>query len=157
MTDKEKKGTMLSLEKDLVETAKRLGLNMSQIMNATLKFVIENGTLQPVYTELFLVECDIERIESEIAKYGELVENLDNRREELVMIKADLEKQVQRALRDTEVAKLYQQLGDLCKAKRYNIEECWDATEDIRAQLAKHGLSYNKEGFKDLVQRFRKV
>jgi len=154
---KEKKGTMLSLEITLVDRAKKLGLNMSQIMNETLRHIINTGAFQPVHTQLVLINADIERIDNEIKTYDELLENLKFRREELVTESNQLDGALSEDSTKTTEAQLYQRINDVVKANEFNAAAAWADTEDLREQLKSHGVDYTYREFKTLVSRLKTI
>lgn len=153
----EKKGTMLSLEVKLVDKAKKLGLNMSQIMNETLRHIIKTGAFQPVHTQLVLVNADIEKIDNEIKTNEELIENLKFRREELVSEATTLDEALGEDTSNTTVAQIYQRINDIVKANEFNAAAAWADTEDLRDQLKAHGVDYTYREFKNVVARLRTI
>ena len=151
----ERKGTMLSLKKDLVERAKIQGLNMSQIMNETLNHVLEHGTYQPVRTELFLCDLDIQRIENQILSYKEYLVEMQTQLEELIRDRINIEQMVRKADEDTDIAMLYQRLSDIAKANNYYLNASWDGSRKIRKEFANHALEFTKETFKAYIERLK--
>jgi antitoxin component of RelBE/YafQ-DinJ toxin-antitoxin module len=106
----EKKGTMLNLEVDLVEKAKELGINMSNVVNTTLRYLIEGGSLQPIRTDLLLVQQDIKRVNNEMSLRKLELEGLQNRLSELINEEKTLEFGLTQVERDTKIAKILEKL-----------------------------------------------
>lgn len=139
-----KKQTTLNLDIELIKKAKLLGLNMSQIMNETLMYVINTGTFQPLRVEVFLAEVkrghlvelvashkiDIKLIDSELIVLDDKIKKLN-----ALLVEAD---------RDTEIAGLFQQLHDLCKVVQYDLGDAWETSISIRDKLTKLGIEMNE-------------
>ena len=143
-----KKQTTLSLEEALVEKAKRLGLNMSQITNEALRFIINTGNYQPLVIELSLVNMKIQQLETLRADIYQNIKQMDNMLGDLQVQKASITQLIMEAEKDTEMARLFQQLLELCKVHKFKPRAIWDDSEQIREGLSRLGVDY---GFLDFT------
>jgi mRNA-degrading endonuclease YafQ of YafQ-DinJ toxin-antitoxin module len=109
----EKKGTMLNLDVSLVEQAKLLGINMSNVMNVTLKYLLEGSSLQPIRTDLMLVEQDIARVNNELSLRSLETQGLSARLEMLLAEQINLSSALVNAEKDTSLAKVLERIRSL--------------------------------------------
>ena len=109
----EKKGTMLNLDAEMVEQAKLLGINMSNVMNVTLKYLLEGSSLQPTRTDLLLVEQDIARVRNELTLRNLEIHGLIARLERLLVEQSQLTSAVRDADKDTALAKVLEKIRSL--------------------------------------------
>jgi len=123
-----KKGTMLSLDEDLVEQAKSLNINMSNVMNTTLQYLIEGSSLQPVRTDLLLTTQDIKRVRDAIDERVLELEGLKYRLEQLLLLETELSIRLAAADRDTALAKGFEQLRSMIVTRVSNDEILKSAT-----------------------------
>jgi len=104
---------MLNLDVSLVEQAKLLGINMSNVMNVTLKYLLEGSSLQPIRTDLMLVEQDIARVNNELSLRSLETQGLSARLEMLLAEQINLSSALVNAEKDTSLAKVLERIRSL--------------------------------------------
>ena len=132
----EKKGTMLSLDVDIVDRAKALGINMSNVTNITLKYLVDGSSLQPIRTDLLLLQQDIARTRNELSLRSLEAQGLAARLEDLLTMEQNLAGMLRAADRDTELARSLEKLRSLIVTNIPLIEiienkELIDRIEDL--------------------------
>jgi len=152
---KEKKSTMLYLNQKDVEMAKRLKLNISQIAGSALEYVLKHSELQPVYTEIILLNQDIKRLKMENDVKTNEIKEIGARIIELEQKRKILENQLEISQRDTRIAKLFAELRDISSTYNYNMDKVWIASRDIRGALSKEGIDYDMGQLDAFVKRIQ--
>jgi len=142
------------LEEPLVEKAKQLGLNISQIVNETLRFIINTGHYQPLIVELSLIEMKSKQLEDLKANSQQNIKQLDKLIDQLRVQKSLITRLVSESEKDGEIAKLYQKLIELCSIHQYDPKAVWDDSEAIRDRLSSLGIEY---GYLDFTLYVRTV
>jgi len=142
------------LEEHLVEKAKQLGLNISQIVNETLRFIINTGHYQPLIVELSLVEMKSKQLEELKVNAQQNIKQIDKLIDELRMQKSSILELITESEKDGEIAKLYQKLMELCKVHQYDPKLAWEDSIAIRDKLTELGIDY---GYLDFTLYVRTI
>ena len=142
-----KRQTTINIDEVIIEKAKLMGVNMSQVASLALAHVLNTGTFQPLQVELTLVNMRIKDLEDLKTSYMTRSKELGVEIARLQSIKSRILLLIQEAEKDTEIAKLFQELLDICKAREFDESKAWNDSEDIREKLNAFGIEYDYVSF----------
>jgi len=142
-----KRQTTINMDDGLIKKAKEMGVNISQVASSALAHVLNTGTFQPLQVELALVNTKIDELEALKASYEVNAKNLATEIARLQGVKSTILLMIQEAEKDTEIAKLFQALLDVCRGVGFDESKAWDASEEVREELSELGIEYDYVSF----------
>lgn len=154
-SEKKKKSTMVYLNRENVKQAKLLNLNISQIAGSALEYVLKHSEFQPVYTEIVLLQQDINRVKTDISMKKHEIGELESRLVQLEQRKNILDNQLSISQRDTRIAKLFAQLRDIAATYNYNIDKVLHEGRQVIKSLAEEGIEYTRKDLEVFIERIR--
>jgi len=145
----------VSIERELRERARKLGLNLSQLLEFAIREVSEHGRITSEDFQLAMLEERLSHYEELIEKAKHELRSLELRRDEIKRQIEGLRTEIRERERSERLAILFKMLNARIAEANFDVDEAWESSQDIIAQLHANGFEMDKERFEKHVERLK--
>jgi len=149
--------TTLYLEAEIVDMAKKMGVNISKVCNEALTLYIDQKGVQLGFLRLRELELAKAALEKR-------TENVQNTLNELAVEKVRLESEIKSMQAHIEEAKRAERVAEIMRTIRkvaiendYDIEFCRIACSELIDDLREYGYNFEGEQFDKHITRLKRI